>query len=403
MAQSREWRVVSGEWRVVTAIFLVLVSIGSNTLAIDQVPSTVAANRVVELTFNAEKEIGDPFNTIDVEVTFTSPSSKVVRVPAFWAGGTTWHARYASPETGVHSYISSCTTPDLKGLHQVTGKVQVVRYRGENSLYRHGPIRVAPDRRHFAYADGEPFFWLGDTWWMGLCERLKWPEEFQTLAEDRKAKGFTVIQIVAGLYPDMAAFDPRGRNEAGFPWTDDYSRIRPEYFEQADRRLNALVDHGLSPCVVMAWGYHLPWLGVEKMKQHVRDVMARYGALPVIWCMAGEVNLPYYLEKGFPRGGDKQTAGWEGIIKEARGWNGFGRLMTVHPTGIQPLSGRLLYKDQTLFDFDMLQTGHGQREVLGRQSAPCALRTRQDPPCRSSMERSATRRFRARSRPRYRG
>ena len=364
MASSSEWRVASGEWRVVTAIFLVLVSIGSSALAIEQDPNSVAANRVVELTFEADNPVADAFNTIDVDVTFTTPSGKVIRVPAFWAGGTTWRVRYASPDIGVHTYVSSCTRPDVKGLHQVSGKVQVVRYRGENFLYRHGPIRVAPDQRHFAYADGEPFFWLGDTWWMGLCERLKWPEEFQTLAEDRKAKGFTVIQVVAGLYPDMPAFDPRGKNEAGFPWTDDYSRIRPEYFDQADRRLNALVDHGLAPCVVMAWGYHLPWLGAEKMKQHVRYVMARYGALPVIWCMAGEVNLPYYLEKGFPRGGEKQTAGWEGIIKQARGWNGFGRLMTVHPTGIQPLSGRLLYKDQTLFDFDMLQTGHGQREVL---------------------------------------
>jgi len=38
--------------------------------------------------------------------------------------------------------------------------------------------------------------------------------------------------------------------------------------------------------------------------------------------------------------------------------------MTVHPTGIEPLSGRLLYRDQSLVYFDMLQTGHGMREVL---------------------------------------
>ena len=36
----------------------------------------------------------------------------------------------------------------------------------------------------------------------------------------------------------------------------------------------------------------------------------------------------------------------------------------MHPTGIEPLSGRLLFRDQTLLDFDMLQTGHGKREVL---------------------------------------
>jgi hypothetical protein len=40
------------------------------------------------------------------------------------------------------------------------------------------------------------------------------------LAEDRKRKGFNVVQIVAGLYPDMHPFDPRGANEAGFPWEE---------------------------------------------------------------------------------------------------------------------------------------------------------------------------------------
>ena len=343
---------------------LLISLIGTTALALDQKPLVVEANRVVELSFTAENSIADPFNTIDLDITFTTPSARTVRVPAFWAAGVTWRARYASPEIGVHSYVTSCTKRDEKGLHQVTGTVEVVPYKGDNALFRHGPIRVARDRRHFEHADGTPFFWLGDTWWMGLCERLKWPEEVHALAEDRKSKGFTVIQIVAGLYPDMPAFDPRGRNEAGFPWVEDYSQIRPEYFDRADRRLTYLTDQGLTPCIVMAWGYHLPWLGVERMKKHVRYVIARYGALPVVWCLAGEINLPYYLDKTFPRGGQQQTAAWEGVIRYARGLNGFNRLMTVHPTGIEPLSGRLLYHDQSLLDFDMLQTGHGLREVL---------------------------------------
>jgi hypothetical protein len=41
-----------------------------------------------------------------------------------------------------------------------------------NPFYTHGPIRVAASHRHFEHADGTPFFWLGDTWWMGLTERL---------------------------------------------------------------------------------------------------------------------------------------------------------------------------------------------------------------------------------------
>ena len=146
-----------------------------------------------------------------------------------------WKVRYASSELGKHRWRSVCSMSEDSGLHGIAGTVTVEAYRGDNPLYRRGPLRVSADHRHFVYADGTPFFWLADTWWMGLCQRLHWPQEFQQLAADRKAKGFDVVQIVAGLYPDMPAFDPRGANEAGFPWEKDYARIRPEYFDKADR------------------------------------------------------------------------------------------------------------------------------------------------------------------------
>jgi hypothetical protein len=159
---------------------------------------------------------------------------------------------------------------------------------GDHSLYRHGPVKVAPDQRHFQHADGTPFFWLGDTWWMAFCQRLRWPEVLQTLTADRIRKGFTVIQIVAGLYPDMPQFDPRGANEAGYPWERDLSRINPSYFDMADLRLRYMIRQGLVPCVVGGWGYYLPILGEKKIKQHWRYLVARWGAYPTIWCLAGE-------------------------------------------------------------------------------------------------------------------
>jgi len=66
---------------------------------------------------------------------------------------------------------------------------------------------VAKDKRHFEHLDGTPFFWLGDTWWMGLCKRLSW-DGFQELTANRKAKGFNVVQIVCGPY----AFCEGGRS-----------------------------------------------------------------------------------------------------------------------------------------------------------------------------------------------
>jgi hypothetical protein len=322
------------------------------------------ANVMTELTFESQRAHDDPFNTLSLDVVFTDPNGKTLRVPAFWAGGKKWNARYASPTVGVHHYRSECSDANDPGLNGVAGEIQITPYTGTNPLYEHGPIRVAANHRYLEHADGKPFFWLGDTWWMGLCHRLRWPDEVKTLAADRKAKGFNVIQIVAGLYPDMLPFDPRGANEAGFPWEEKYARIRPEYFDAADRRIEYLVDQGFTPCIVGAWGYFMPWMGVEKAKQQWRYLIARYGALPVVWCAAGEANLPWYLAKGFPYDDRKQVAQWTEVMRYIRATDPFHRPLTVHPTGIGRLSARNATDDPTLLDIDMLQTPHAGREAV---------------------------------------
>src|SRR5258706_72960 len=258
------------------------------------------ANVPLEISFTAQRPHADPFNEVTLDVTFTDPRGATRKAPAFWAGGDKWRARYASPLVGGHQWRSECSDAKDAGLHGLEGTVEIAAFTGDNPLFRHGPIRVAPDKRHLEHADGVPFLWLGDTWWMGLCHRLHWPEEFRQLAADRKGKGFNVIQIVAGLYPDMFPFDPRGANEACYPWETNYTTIRPEYFDAADQRLQYLVDQGFTPCLVGAWGDFMPWIGVEKMKKHWRYLIARYGEWPVVWCAAGEANLPWYLAKGFP-------------------------------------------------------------------------------------------------------
>ncbi len=322
------------------------------------------ANVMVESSFRASTNYDDPFNDVTLDVVFRDPKGREFRVPAFWDGGNVWKVRYASPITGTHTFRSECSNAGDKGLHGVTGEVEIKSYTGQNPLYVHGPLQVAADKRYLEYADHTPFFWLGDTWWMGLCHRLHWPEDVKQLAADRKEKGFTVIQIVAGLYPDMYPFDPRGANEAGFPWETNYTRMRPEYFDAADKRLGYLVDQGLSPCIVGAWGYFMPWMGVEKMKAHWRYLIARYGAWPVTWCAAGEANLPWYRANGFPYDDRKQVTQWTEVMRYIHETDPYRRPLTIHPTGIGRLSARHATDDPALLDFDMLQTPHGTREAV---------------------------------------
>jgi hypothetical protein len=344
-----------------TATLLTLLAVRYCALADDFRTET---NVPIEIAFTGRKPHDDPFNSVTLDVRFTAPDGFVRKVPAFWAGNNTWKVRYSAVEAGTHRWISECSDAADSGLHGVSGAVDVALYRGDNPLYVHGPIRIAAHKRHFEHADGTPFFWLGDTWWMGLCHRLHWPDEFQRLAADRKAKGFNIIQIVAGLYPDMHPFDPRGANEAGFPWEKEYTAIRPEYFDAVDSRLRYLVEQGMTPCVVGAWGYFLPMMGQEKMKAHWRYLIARYGAWPVVWCAAGEGNLPWYLAKGFPYDDREQVHGWTEILRFIRATDPFHRPLTIHPTAINEFTARHATDDAALLDFDFLQTPHGQGEAV---------------------------------------
>src|SRR6185312_14045137 len=103
---------------------------------------------------------------------------------------------------------------------------------------------------------------------------------------------------------------------------------------------------------------------VEKANQHWRYLLARYGALPVVWCAAGEANLPWYLAKRFPYDDRKQVKDWTEVMRSIRATDPYHRPLTIHPTGISRLSARHATDDAALLDFDMLQTPHGQREAV---------------------------------------
>ena len=317
-------------------------------------------NVPVELSLNAGQKYRDIFNEVEVNVAFFGPGQREWLVPAFWAGGDVFKVRFSAPEPGRYLWQSICTDRRDSGLHNRKGEIEVVPYRGKNPLFNHGRLQVAKNKCYFEHADGTPFFWLADTWWMGLCRRLKWPGDFKMLAADRVKKGFSVIQIVAGLYPDMPAFDQRGANEAGFPWEENYERINPAYFDRADLRIEWLVQSGLMPCIVGCWGYFLSWMGIEKMKKHWRNLVARYGAYPCVWCLAGEGIMPYYISETKEKDTEFQKKGWTELARFVRSIDPFHNLITIHPTN----NARDQVEDPQVLDFEMMQTGHSDRQSL---------------------------------------
>lgn len=316
-------------------------------------------NVPLELSLTAA---GTPRNPteLDVDLRLSGPGGYEAVVPAFWAGEGRWTFRIAAPAAGRYTWTTTCGDTTDNGLHGRTGQIEVRPYTGSNPLFKRGRVRVAQDHRHFEQGDGTPFFWLADTWWMALCRRMSWPQDFKDLTRDRVEKGFSVIHIIAGLYPDMPAFDERGANEAGYPWDREYKTLNPSYFDMADHRIAWLVSSGLVPCVVACWGYFLPWMGVEKMKRHWRNLVARWGAYPVVWCLAGEATMPYYLSETKEKDAETQRRGWTEIAKYVRRLDPWHNAITIHPTS----KGREQVDDPSVLDFEMLQTGHSDRKCL---------------------------------------
>ena len=310
--------------------------------------AAVEANQVAEVALVSGTSYANPFTGAQLDAVVTQPDGTQLRVPGFWAGDSDWRFRYASNKLGTHTWRTECSDTADSGLHGVTGSLTVTASTSTNGLYLHGPIRVAADQRHFEHADGTPFLWLGDTWWKGLCKRLTW-DGFQQLTSDRQTKGFNVVQIVCGVYPDEATFQTSWENEGGKPYTTtDFTVVNPAYFQYADRRIQCLAGAGIVPAMVGSWGRGdcdaMALVGVAGLERHWRNLVARYGAYPVVWIVAGEIDPIAKCGQG----------SWGEVASYLRGIDPYHRPVTCHPNnGLGRTSST-----GVVIDYDMVGGSH---------------------------------------------
>jgi hypothetical protein len=323
-------------------------------------PASERFERVAEWTLESRKAYANPFQDIDVDVIFEKAGQKW-RVPTFWRGGQKWTVRFAPPAPGVYDYSVQSTDATNADLNGQRGRVTITPYRGSNELLRRGNFHVSTNKRHFEHADGTPFFWLGDTWWTALSDRLSW-DGFKTLTADRKAKGFTVVQIVGGLIPageERPPSDPGFCNEGGCVYDPQYDRINPQYFDYADRRIGHLVDNAIVPAIVGAWRQMGREIGADKLEKHWRYLIARYGAYPVFWIIGGEVSfLPRdtaSINATLVRNARTELVAWEEVTRYVRSIDPYQHPRTVHESN-PPFHGG--FQDLSLTDFDLIFPSH---------------------------------------------
>lgn len=313
------------------------------------------AHQVAEWTFTATKQRQDPWGEITVAAVMAGSDGKSLRVPAFWDGGQTWRVRLTAV-SGTYQVRTECSDPADTGLHgqEATLTVGPADAKHASPLYRHGAIRIAANGKHFEHADGTPFQWFADTWWMQMSERVAFPDDFAKLIARRVEQGFTVVQTVVGFQPDTTPFDGRDANAGGSPWVEGYKHINPGYFEACDRRLKLLVEQGIAPCILGGWGYHMLFMGKERMIQHWRYLVARYAAWPVFWCLAGEAAMAYYLSKDHPGDTKKLISMWPDVARAVRESDPWRRPLSTH-------CRRHSWDDTadpSTLDFFMTQCGH---------------------------------------------
>src|SRR5512137_2747358 len=103
-------------------------------------------------------------------------------------------------------------------------------WNGPSVDLSHEKLKVSENKRFLVFEDGTPFFYLGDTGWE-LFHRLN-KTDAEKYLENRRAKGFTVIQAVA-----LAELD--GNNtpnaEGNKPLIDnDPLRLNEPYWKHVD-------------------------------------------------------------------------------------------------------------------------------------------------------------------------
>lgn len=214
-------------------------------------------------------------------------------------------------------------------------------------------LKVSANRRFLTYADGRPFFYLGDTAWE-LFHRLD-REEAATYLQDRAAKRFTVIQAVAlAELEGLSVPNPYGR----LPLEDnDPARPNEAYFEHVDFIVERAAELGLFIGMLPTWGDKWnrgKWgAGPEIFtpeNAHAYGVFLgrRYADQPIIWILGGDRSVETDAHKAILRA---MAAG----LSEGDGGT---HLRTLHPPGGKG-SSRYFHEDDWL-DFNMFQSGHGR-------------------------------------------
>ncbi|MHC4557979.1 MAG: apiosidase-like domain-containing protein, partial [Planctomycetota bacterium] len=314
-------------WRsllLVGSVFLCLPKAG--------LADTVHVWEKVEITLHAEKAYENPYTDVKVWVDLKGPGFEE-RCYGFWDGGDTFRIRVLGTAPGTWNWRSGSQLAD-PGLSGVCGNFTTTAWTeteiNKNPCLR-GMIRPTANGHAFEYADGTPFFLIGDTWWATPTFRYRWYDDdqqrplgpeagFKDYVRFRLKQDYNCIAMIAAFpnwanddkpaswnMPDdtvlRSAWRQAGTNSAKsmtnefgqraflFPgkvpgyenYIPNLERINPEYFRTLDKKIDYLNRNGIIPFIEVArrdigqvWKKFYPW--PESYTRYIQYVWSRYQA-----------------------------------------------------------------------------------------------------------------------------
>ncbi|MCK5101585.1 MAG: DUF4038 domain-containing protein [Cyclobacteriaceae bacterium] len=322
---------------------------------------------VKTLSFTAGNNYSNPYAIIPVDgsedlltITFSGldgdAEGKDITLTGFWDGDNVWSVNFAPPFTGNWKYKTNSRD---KKLHGKSGNIKAIAWTQEgmeSNPTRNGPVMVRQNGitagHFFEYENGQPFLWIGDTWW-NWTKRSIHIETFQKLVDDRAEKGFTIGQL----------FVPgNGWGQESSILDSTFSKLDDEHMGHVENMIQYANSKGITVWVHGWWSR--PELnkeiGEEKMKRWWRYLVHRLGAYNVVWVLAGEYNM--HDNAGF------SIDFWKELGQLVDREDPYQHIISLHNTppfwsggadAPQWSTGEVLH-NETWLDYNQSQVGHGK-------------------------------------------
>jgi len=210
---------------------------------------------------------------------------------------------------------------------------------------------VSPNGHYLMEKNGKPFFWLGDTGWLMFLKLNR--EEADQYLEDRRKKGFNVIQVMVvhsvgevNVYGDSALINGNVATPKTIPGNDFSNRKEYDFWDHVDYIIDKAAEKEIYIGLVPVWGGNVKagLVNQQQAKIYAAWLANRYKNKPnIIWINGGDILGSDSLEV------------WN-TIGETLDSIDKNHLITFHPRGRTTSS--LWFQNENWLQMNMFQSGH---------------------------------------------